>query len=77
MSDVWRSPPGWSEAITRVAALSFDGTMSADDVRAHYHALAQIVCEELPPSDERDKLLGRLSDLERGALIHVGALMVH
>jgi hypothetical protein len=72
-----RSTPGWSSAITRVAALSFDGAMCAHDICAHYAALEEIVCEELPDSDERDRLLERLAGLEAAALIACGELKVH
>jgi hypothetical protein len=74
---IWRSTPGWSSAITRVAALSFDGAMSAIDICEHYCRLAQIVCEEIPDSDQRRALLERLAGLEAAALIRMGALSLH
>ena len=56
---------GWVDAaIMRVAEVNFGAAMTADAVGAHYSRLALIVCEELPHSDERSRLLGRLADLE-------------
>jgi hypothetical protein len=61
----------------RVAEVSFGAPMSSGDISAHYRRLALIVCEELPHSDERARLLTRLADLETGALRAVGGLTVH
>jgi hypothetical protein len=50
---------------------------SVDAVQAHYSRLALIVCEELPDSDERSRLLGRLADLEAAALRAIGGVVLH
>jgi hypothetical protein len=72
----WRNPPGWSAAIERVAAMSFDAPMTATQIGEHFMRLAQVICEELPESDERTRLLVRLTELERAALLDIGALLV-
>jgi hypothetical protein len=69
----WRDPPGWSAAIERVAALSFDAPLTANQIVRHFARLEQIICEELPDSDERTRLLARLVDLEGTALVEIGA----
>ncbi|HMF28914.1 MAG TPA: hypothetical protein VKE42_09085 [Candidatus Cybelea sp.] len=74
----WRDPPGWAQAITRVAELTvFGGPPDVGNIRAHFAALMEIIDQELPPSDVRDRLLGRIADLEAAALIDIGALTKH
>ena len=73
----WRSPPGWSVAFERSAALVLDAAETAEQVRADYQRLAAIVLEEFPPSDQRAALLERLAQREELALIEIGALVVH
>jgi hypothetical protein len=72
----WRNPPGWSAAIERVAAMSFDAPMTSAQIAQHFVRLGQVICEELPDSDERTRLLVRLTELERAALLDIGALLV-
>jgi len=76
--DHWRSTPGWAAAIVRVAELTaFGGPPNVHNIRAHFAALAEIIDQELPPSDERERLLGRIADLEKAALIGIGVVTVH
>jgi hypothetical protein len=73
----FRDPPGWAAAIMRVAQASFSPAMSADVIRSRFQRLSLIVVEELPDSDERQRLLARLCDLETAALRSMGELTVH
>jgi len=68
MAARFRSPPGWSAAIERAAAVAFDAALSAGAIRATYCTFAELIVEELPPSDERERLLARLTDLTALAL---------
>jgi hypothetical protein len=77
----FRSPPGWACAIMRIAALSFPanhlGLMSANQIVAHFARIAAVISEELPDSDWRQELLGKLADLEQQLLIAIGAATMH
>jgi len=72
----WRSPPGWSAAIERIAAVSFGAPMTAMQIAEHFVKLGEIIVQELPDSDERVRLLTRLAQLEQQALADIGAVAV-
>jgi hypothetical protein len=76
MTEQWRDPPGWSAAIERVAALSFGAPMTVQQIGEHFMRIAEIVCQELPESDERGRILTRIAQLEQQALAEIGALAV-
>jgi hypothetical protein len=58
-----RSPPGWSVVIDRISAFAFAPGASRSHIAATYRAIEMIILQELPASDERDRLLQRLGDL--------------
>jgi hypothetical protein len=73
----WRAPPGWATVIIDLACMSIASSTSAEPIRAHFEWVKLIICQNLPDSDQRARLLAALASYEASKLRALEGTVLH